>query len=149
MIGSGVRGSALVPTPGCVIGMYGPTARKQFDRSREPLVELDPTVSAADVAQARHALLNAEIDVACTQALVDHATGKAARFKAPAGAPATLVREQQALIEAKISDTRHHCRACGRSGRNTRANWTSWQPKRPSCSSRSRSSSASCTGRWR
>ncbi|MBP3984551.1 HlyD family type I secretion periplasmic adaptor subunit [Pseudoxanthomonas helianthi] len=69
-----------------------------------PLIELDPTVSAAEVEQARRALLTAEIDVARARALVNYITGKPFEFQAPATAPADLVDIQKALVQAKVHE---------------------------------------------
>lgn len=71
-----------------------------------PLVELDPTVSKAEVEQARQALMTSEIDVARARALVDYINGRSGRFNAPAGAPPALVATQNALVSAKISEHR-------------------------------------------
>lgn len=69
-----------------------------------PLIDLDPTVSAAEVEQARQALLTAQIDVARTQALVDHAMGKSAHFQPPEGASEAMVAIQRALLMAKVRE---------------------------------------------
>ena len=70
----------------------------------QPLVELDPTVSKAEVEQARQALVTAEIDVARTRALVDYAAGKGNTFRAPPEAPAQIAEIQAALVLAKIRE---------------------------------------------
>lgn len=73
----------------------------------EPLIELDPTVSGADVQQARQALLSARIDVARARALVDYALGRGpGRFVAPEGADPDIVALQVALVRAKINENR-------------------------------------------
>ncbi|MGH8032434.1 MAG: HlyD family type I secretion periplasmic adaptor subunit [Luteimonas sp.] len=70
----------------------------------QPLIELDPTVSKAEVEQARQALTTAEIDVARTRALVDYAAGKPAAFTAPAEAVPAIVELQIALVRAKTRE---------------------------------------------
>lgn len=70
----------------------------------QPLIELDPTVSKAEVEQARQALTTAQIDVARTRALVDYAAGKPAVFKAPADAAPDIVELQVALVRAKVRE---------------------------------------------
>lgn len=70
----------------------------------DPLVELDPTVTGAEVEQARQALLSARIDSARAQALVNYALGKSPAFIAPPGADATTVQMQAALVRAKIRE---------------------------------------------
>ncbi|GAB3346830.1 HlyD family type I secretion periplasmic adaptor subunit [Lysobacter tyrosinilyticus] len=69
-----------------------------------PLIDLDPTVSKAEVAQARQALLTAQIDVARAQALADHAAGKPARFIPPEGTSNAMVAIQTALVAAKVHE---------------------------------------------
>ncbi|GAA5083102.1 HlyD family type I secretion periplasmic adaptor subunit [Lysobacter panacisoli] len=69
-----------------------------------PLIDLDPTVSQAEVEQARQALLTAQIDVARAQALVNHIDGKPGRFVPPAGTPAATAATQSALVQAKIRE---------------------------------------------
>lgn len=73
----------------------------QSVKAGTPLLELDPTVSHAEVEQARQALLTAQIDVARAQAVVDHVAGRAGRFIAPEGAPDSIIAIQQALVAAK------------------------------------------------
>lgn len=70
----------------------------------QPLIELDPTVSKAEVEQARQALLSAEIDVARARALVGYAQGKGSAFVAPQGADPITVTDQKALVAAKIRE---------------------------------------------
>lgn len=80
-------------------------AEGQSVAAGQPLIELDPTVSKAEVEQARQALTTAEIDVARTRALVDYASGKGdGKFKAPAAAPADIADIQAALVRAKIRE---------------------------------------------
>jgi hemolysin D len=77
----------------------------QAVRAGQPLMDLDPTTTVADVEQARQALLSADIDVARARALVAFGQGQAARFMPPAEADVTTVTTQRAFIEAK---TREH-----------------------------------------
>ncbi len=70
----------------------------------QPLVELDPTVSKAEVEQARQALITAELDVARTRALVDYAGGKGTTFRAPPEASEAIVEIQASLVRAKIRE---------------------------------------------
>lgn len=80
----------------------------QAVKAGQPLVVLDPTTTAADVEQARQALLSAEIDVARAQALVGFAGGGQGRFKPPEGADPATVVTQRAFVYAK---TREHANA--------------------------------------
>lgn len=75
-------------------------------RRGQPLVDLDPTMSAADEAQATQALLAAEIDVARNAAIVDGLSGGAGRFVAPAGTPADVADTQRRLVSAQLSGAR-------------------------------------------
>lgn len=70
----------------------------------EALIDLDPTVSEAEIEQARAALEVAEIDRARAAALLDYANGGAGRFKGPAGGDATLMATQQAIVGARIRE---------------------------------------------
>lgn len=79
-------------------------AEGQSVRAGQPLVVLDPTATTADVAQARQALLSAEIDSARAGALVDYAGGRTARFTAPPAADATTVATQRAFVTAKRAE---------------------------------------------
>ena len=68
------------------------------------LVLLDPTVSAADAAQARKSLDTVSFQVARTQAVVDALDGKGFRFAAPAGTDAAAAALQESLARAKLAE---------------------------------------------
>jgi hemolysin D len=72
----------------------------------DPLVELDPTVSEAEVEHAKEALATAEVDRARAQSLVDHANGKRSAFDAPDGVGETISATQSAIIAARIAEYR-------------------------------------------
>lgn len=72
----------------------------------QPLVDLDPTLSSADEAQARQALLTAEIDVARNAAIVDGLSGGRGVFTAPAGTPADVLDTQRRLVAAQLGSAR-------------------------------------------
>lgn len=74
----------------------------QAVRAGQPLIELDPTVSAAEVQQAKQALLTAEIDVARANALSEYLKGRSSRFIPPAGMSPADVGLQQNLVAARI-----------------------------------------------
>ncbi|HWV61534.1 MAG TPA: biotin/lipoyl-binding protein, partial [Sphingopyxis sp.] len=57
----------------------------QTVRAGQPLVELDPTVSDADAAQARKTLETAELDAARLRAVLSALDGQGLRFTPPAG----------------------------------------------------------------
>lgn len=72
----------------------------------QPLVDLDPTLSSADEAQALQALLTAEIDVARNAAIVDGLSGGRGVFTAPPGTPADVLDTQRRLVAAQLGSAR-------------------------------------------
>jgi hemolysin D len=76
----------------------------QSVRKGQALVELSPTVTSAEVEQARQALRSAEIDVARTRALVGYALDRKAVFVAPTEADPATVRLQRALVSARVRE---------------------------------------------
>lgn len=72
-------------------------------RRGQPLVDLDPTMSTADEAQAQKELLNAEIEVARNRAIADALSGRGLRFTPPAGTPVDVADTQRRLITAQIA----------------------------------------------
>jgi hemolysin D len=72
----------------------------------QALIELDPTVSQAELAQAQQGLLAARIDRARAQALADFAAGKPAEFIAPEGAAPDLAELQNMLVAARVREHR-------------------------------------------
>ncbi len=73
-------------------------------RAGQPLLELDPTLSSADLAQAEKALAAAEIDVARSRAIADALAGRKLRFQAPAGTPADIAETQARLVAAQLAE---------------------------------------------
>ena len=76
----------------------------QVVREGEALIELDPTLSEAEVAQAREALLVAQIDRARARALLDFAAGAPQPFAPPEGAEAANVETQRFIVAARITN---------------------------------------------
>ena len=68
------------------------------------LVLLDPTVSAAEAAQARKSLDTVSFEVARTRAVVDALDGKGFRFAAPAGTDPATAALQESLARAKLAE---------------------------------------------
>lgn len=66
------------------------------------LIELNPTVSGAEVEQARQSFRAAQVDVARASALQAYLDGRSARFISPAGLRPPEVALQQNLIDARI-----------------------------------------------
>ncbi|MEZ5996459.1 MAG: HlyD family type I secretion periplasmic adaptor subunit [Hyphomonadaceae bacterium] len=72
----------------------------------EALIEMDPTVSEAEVEQAREALQVAEIDRARAQALLNFASGRAVNLVLPEGVSAEVRATQEAIVAARIAEHR-------------------------------------------
>jgi len=88
--------------PGVVRAIYvhdGDVVRKG-----QPLIDLDPTLSGADLAQATKALAAAELDVARNRAIADALSGKGVHFVAPPGTPSAVAETQRRLIAAQLAE---------------------------------------------
>jgi hemolysin D len=70
----------------------------------QALLDLDPTLSGADLAQAQKALAAAELDIARNSAIADALAGRGLHFHPPAGTPANVVDTQRRLIAAQIAE---------------------------------------------
>ncbi len=68
------------------------------------LIELDPTISGADEAQAGRGLISAQIVEARNRAMMRQMQGGTARFDAPEGTPADVVVNQRTLIRSSIAE---------------------------------------------
>ena len=75
-------------------------------RAGQPLVELDPTVSDADAAQAGKALETAVLDAARLRAILSALDGRGLRFTPPAGTAADVADTQIALARAQLAEIR-------------------------------------------
>ena len=75
----------------------------QFVRAGDLLIELDPTLASADRAQSAQALQSAQILQARNDALLAHIAGRAARFVAPAGTPANIVRTEEGYVRSAVA----------------------------------------------
>jgi hemolysin D len=76
----------------------------QSVRAGQALVELDPTVSDADTAQAGKALETAMLDAARLHAVLSALDGQGLRFTPPAGTTADVAATQIALARAQLAD---------------------------------------------
>jgi len=76
----------------------------QSVRAGQPLVELDPTVSDADAAQAGKALETAQLDAARLRAILSALDGHGLRFTPPAGTTAEVAATQAALARAQFAE---------------------------------------------
>ena len=78
----------------------------QHVRAGQPLVELDPTVSDADTAQAGKALETAMLDAARLRAILSALDGRGLRFTPPPGTTAEVAATQIALARAQLAEIR-------------------------------------------
>jgi len=70
----------------------------------QPLLDLDPTLSAADLAQSQKALAGAELDVARNRAIADALAGRGLNFDPPSGTPVEVVDTQRRLVAAQLAE---------------------------------------------
>lgn len=75
-------------------------------RKGQVLVELDPTLSSADTAQARKALETAELEAARSRAILSALNGTGLVFAAPPGTPQSVIDVQTALAQAELENIR-------------------------------------------
>lgn len=68
------------------------------------LVDLDPTLSGAELEEARKGLLTAELDAARNQAIADALAGRGVHFVAPDGTPPDIAETQRQLIDAQVGE---------------------------------------------
>ncbi|MBB5712709.1 HlyD family type I secretion periplasmic adaptor subunit [Sphingomonas xinjiangensis] len=73
-------------------------------RKGQALIDLDPTLTGADLAQAEKALAAAELEIARNRAIADALSGKAIVFTAPAGTPLEVAETQRRLIAAQLAE---------------------------------------------
>lgn len=94
----------LVQSPGSGVVRAIYVKDGQAVRAGQPLLELDPTLSSADLAQAEKALAAAELDVSRTRAIADALAGRGLRFVAPASTPADVADTQARLVAAQLAE---------------------------------------------
>ncbi|MDT0507344.1 HlyD family type I secretion periplasmic adaptor subunit [Novosphingobium sp. MMS21-SN21R] len=70
------------------------------------LIELDTTLSTAELQQAQKALLSVELDVARNRAIADALSGSGMRvnFASPPGTPPEIAETQRRLVEAQVGE---------------------------------------------
>ena len=78
----------------------------QHVRKGQPLVVLDPTVSAAEASQAREALQTSELDAARSRAVLSALDGHGLVFNAPPGTPPEVIDVQKQLARAQLDNIR-------------------------------------------
>jgi hemolysin D len=70
----------------------------------QPLIDLDPTVSTAEQAQAEKALLAAKLDAARDQTIADALSGRGLHYSPPPGTSDEVATVQRRLIAAQIAE---------------------------------------------
>jgi len=70
----------------------------------QPLLDLDPTLSGADLAQAQKALAAAELEAARNRAIADALSGRGIHFTPPYGTSPGVAETQRRLISAQIEE---------------------------------------------
>lgn len=73
-------------------------------RKGQALLDLDPTLTGADLAQAEKALAAAELEIARNRAIADALSGRGLRFSAPPGTPPEVADTQHRLIAAQLAE---------------------------------------------
>lgn len=73
-------------------------------RQGQPLVDLDPTLTGAELAQAEKALQAARLEEARNRALANALSGKGLKFVPPLGTSAEIAETQHRLIAARIAE---------------------------------------------
>ena len=68
------------------------------------LIELDPTMATADEAQSTQTLNSAKLVQARNDALLAHLQGRAPRFSAPPGTPASVIATEQQYVRTAIAE---------------------------------------------
>lgn len=70
----------------------------------QALLDLDPTLTTADLAQAEKALATAELDIARNRAIADALSGQGLHFVAPQGTSPDVADTQRRLIAAQLAE---------------------------------------------
>lgn len=73
-------------------------------RKGQALLDLDPTLSGADLAQTQKSLLTAETDVARNQTIADALAGRSSPLSFKGDVPSDVRATQRRLIEAQLSE---------------------------------------------
>ena len=72
-------------------------------KAGQPLVDLDPTLSGADLSEAQKALANDQLDIARDLAIADALAGRGLHFNPPKGLDPRIADTQARLIAAQIA----------------------------------------------
>ncbi|MVZ98061.1 HlyD family type I secretion periplasmic adaptor subunit [Sphingorhabdus sp. IMCC26285] len=79
-------------------------ANGQHVEAGQLLVELDPTLTGADAAQASQGLRSAEVIAARNTALLSHVQGRGGIFNAPSGTPSQIASTQNNYVRMTIAE---------------------------------------------
>jgi len=82
----------------------------------QPLIVLDPTISAAEATQATRALETVSFDAARLHAVIGALDGKGFVFAPPAGSDPAMIEGQRALAHAKLTEVETQIRSQASSG---------------------------------
>ena len=94
----------LVQSPGAGVVRAIHVRNGDAVRRGQPLIDLDPTLAGADLAQAQSALAAARLEAARSRALADALSGRGLNFVAPAGTAPDIADTQRRLIAAQIAE---------------------------------------------
>lgn len=94
----------LVQSPGAGVVRAIYVRNGDVVRKGQPLVDLDPTLTGADLAQAEKALASAELEIARNKAIADALSGQGLHFSAPAGTSPQVAETQRRLIAAQLAE---------------------------------------------
>jgi hemolysin D len=73
-------------------------------RKGQPLVDLDPTLSGADLAQTQKTLLTVETDVARNRTIADALGGRTSPLRLDSEVPGDVQQTQRRLVQAQLSE---------------------------------------------
>ena len=73
-------------------------------KAGQPLVDLDPTLSGAELTETQKGLINVELDAARDAAIADALSGKGLHFTPPDGLDPQVAETQSRLIAAQIAE---------------------------------------------
>jgi hemolysin D len=94
----------LVQSPGAGVVRAIYVRNGDVVKKGQALLDLDPTLAGADLAQAEKALAAAELDMARNRAIADALSGRGLNFTAPAGTPLEVADTQRRLIAAQLAE---------------------------------------------
>lgn len=94
----------LIQSPGSGVVRAIHVRNGDVVRKGQALLDLDPTLSGADLAQAEKGLAAAELDIARNRALADALGGGKGGFTAPPGTAPDVAETQRRLVAAQLAE---------------------------------------------